>query len=71
MQDLAHSAVPGSAEDAALLDAATRRARDGFEFYFDRYRMIEARRDGRIRSWCCMRWSTSSTARRSSSSPGT
>jgi Rps23 Pro-64 3,4-dihydroxylase Tpa1-like proline 4-hydroxylase len=42
----AHSARPGSAEDAALLDAATRRARDGFEFYFDRYRMIEARRDG-------------------------
>jgi Rps23 Pro-64 3,4-dihydroxylase Tpa1-like proline 4-hydroxylase len=41
-----HSAVPGSAEDAALLEAATRRARDGFEFYFDRYRMIEARRDG-------------------------
>ncbi|WP_052631562.1 2OG-Fe(II) oxygenase [Pseudoxanthomonas suwonensis] len=40
------SAVPGSAQDAALLEAATRRAREGFEFYFDRYRMIEARRDG-------------------------
>lgn len=42
-----HSAMPGSAEDAALLEAATRRAREGFEFYFDRYRMIDARRDGR------------------------
>jgi len=42
----AHSAVPGSAQDAALLEAATRRAREGFEFYFDRYRMIDARRDG-------------------------
>ena len=42
----ASSAVPGSAEDAALLEAASRRAREGFEFYFDRYRMIDARRDG-------------------------
>ncbi|HET6397049.1 MAG TPA: 2OG-Fe(II) oxygenase family protein, partial [Pseudoxanthomonas sp.] len=43
---LPRSAAPGSAEDAALLQAATARARDGFEFYFDRYRMVEARRDG-------------------------
>ncbi|GAB3511620.1 2OG-Fe(II) oxygenase [Pseudoxanthomonas daejeonensis] len=45
-EGLVHSAAPGSAEDAALLEAATLRARDGFEFYFDRYRMIDARRDG-------------------------
>jgi SM-20-related protein len=44
--DQARSAAPGSVEDAALLQAVTARARDGFEFYFDRYRMIEARRDG-------------------------
>ena len=44
---LPRSAAPGSAEDAAALEAASQRARDGFEFYFDRYRMIEARRDGR------------------------
>jgi Rps23 Pro-64 3,4-dihydroxylase Tpa1-like proline 4-hydroxylase len=43
---LVRSAVPGSAEDAALLEAISARAREGFEFYFDRYRMIEARRDG-------------------------
>jgi hypothetical protein len=40
------TAVPGSDEDAALLETVTRRARDGFEFYFDRYRMVEAYRDG-------------------------
>jgi SM-20-related protein len=40
------AAAPGSAEDAALLQAITERARDGFEFYFDRYRMIDARREG-------------------------
>jgi len=40
------AATPGSAEDAALLQAVSERARDGFEFYFDRYRMIDARRDG-------------------------
>ena len=39
-------AAPGSAADAALLQATTARASDGFEFYFDRYRMIDARRDG-------------------------
>ncbi len=44
---LPDSAEPGTVEDAALLQAATDRARDGFEFYFDRYRMIDARRDGR------------------------
>ena len=45
-QGQARSAVPGSTEDMALLEAAIGRARDGFEFYFDRYRMIDARRDG-------------------------
>ena len=42
----AHGAAPGTPEDAALLEAACLRARAGFEFYFDRYRMIDARRDG-------------------------
>ena len=37
---------PGSAEDEAALAATCLRAREGFEFYFDRYRMIDARRDG-------------------------
>lgn len=40
------AAVPGSAADAAMLEAVTARAREGFEFYFDRYRMIDARREG-------------------------
>ena len=40
------SALPGSDEDAAALAATCLRAREGFEFYFDRYRMIDARRDG-------------------------
>lgn len=44
--DKPRTATPGSAEDAALLQAITERARGGFEFYFDRYRMIDARRDG-------------------------
>lgn len=39
--------LPGSAEDAALLAKVRARAQDGFDFYFDRYRMIDARRDGR------------------------
>lgn len=42
----AHSVVPGSAQDVESLAAACLRARAGFEFYFDRYRMIDARRDG-------------------------
>ena len=37
---------PGSAEHEAALAATCLRAREGFEFYFDRYRMIDARRDG-------------------------
>ena len=37
---------PGRAEDEAALAATCLRAREGFEFYFDRYRMIDARRDG-------------------------
>lgn len=41
-----HSPAPGSAEDAAMLQAVRERALAGFEFYFDRYRMIDARRDG-------------------------
>ena len=40
------SPPPGSAEDEAALAATCLRAREGFEFYFDRYRMIDARRDG-------------------------
>lgn len=40
------SPPPGSAEDEAALAATCLRARAGFEFYFDRYRMIDARRDG-------------------------
>lgn len=43
---LLRSPSPGSGEDAAALQAAAERARHGFEFYFDRYRMIDARRDG-------------------------
>ena len=39
------SPPPGSAEDEAALAATCLRARAGFEFYFDRYRMIDARRD--------------------------
>lgn len=46
LQGLPRMAAPGSPEDATLLQAVTERARDGFEFYFDRYRMIDARRDG-------------------------
>ena len=37
---------PGSAADEMALAATCLRAREGFEFYFDRYRMIDARRDG-------------------------
>ena len=37
---------PGSAADEVALAATCLRAREGFEFYFDRYRMIDARRDG-------------------------
>ncbi len=40
------SPPPGSAADEAALAATCLRAREGFEFYFDRYRMIDARRDG-------------------------
>ena len=40
------SPPPGSAEDEVALAATCLRAREGFEFYFDRYRMIDARRDG-------------------------
>lgn len=46
LSGLPRTAVPGSLEDTALLKAVSERARDGFEFYFDRYRMIDARRDG-------------------------
>ena len=40
------SPPPGSAADEVALAAPCLRAREGFEFYFDRYRMIDARRDG-------------------------
>ena len=40
------SPPPGSAADEMALAATCLRARAGFEFYFDRYRMIDARRDG-------------------------
>ena len=40
------SPPPGSAADEGALAATCLRAREGFEFYFDRYRMIDARRDG-------------------------
>ena len=40
------SPPPGSAADETALAATCLRAREGFEFYFDRYRMIDARRDG-------------------------
>ena len=40
------SPPPGSAADEVALAATYLRARAGFEFYFDRYRMIDARRDG-------------------------
>ena len=40
------SPPPGSAADEMALAATCLRAREGFEFYFDRYRMIDARRDG-------------------------
>lgn len=39
--------VPGAPEEAALLEAAYQRARTGFEFVYDRYRMVDARREGR------------------------
>src|SRR5688572_8571395 len=39
--------VPAPREDGELLRAAYARAREGCEFVFDRYRMVEARRDGR------------------------
>ena len=39
--------VPAPREDGELLRAAYARAREGFEFVFDRYRMVEALRDGR------------------------
>ena len=38
--------APKPGEDGALIQAAYQRAREGFEFVFDRYRMVEARRDG-------------------------
>lgn len=38
--------LPPAAQDLERLREAIRRARSGFEFAFDRYRMIEARRDG-------------------------
>ena len=40
------SPPPGSAADEMARAATCLRARAGFEFYFDRYRMIDARRDG-------------------------
>lgn len=43
---LMRSPPPGSPQDAALLQAVRERALAGFEFYFDRYRMIDAHRDG-------------------------
>lgn len=39
--------VPAPGHDGELLRAAYARARTGFEFVFDRYRMVEALRDGR------------------------
>ena len=39
--------APAPGDDADLLRAAYARAREGFEFVFDRYRMVEALRDGR------------------------
>ncbi|PPJ40878.1 MULTISPECIES: 2OG-Fe(II) oxygenase family protein [unclassified Pseudoxanthomonas] len=39
-------ALPPVQQDRARLMEAVRRAMSGFEFYFDRFRMIEARRDG-------------------------
>src|SRR3546814_3414692 len=39
--------LPAPREDDELLRAAYARARAGFEFVFDRYRMVEALRDGR------------------------
>ncbi|RZA26583.1 MAG: 2OG-Fe(II) oxygenase [Lysobacteraceae bacterium] len=42
----AASAVDDEAQRQALLQLVYARARDEFEFVFDRYRMLEARRDG-------------------------
>lgn len=42
----AATALQAEADHQALLATLYRRARDDFEFVFDRYRMIEARRDG-------------------------
>jgi Rps23 Pro-64 3,4-dihydroxylase Tpa1-like proline 4-hydroxylase len=42
----AEASISSEALHRELLQALYRRARDDFEFVFDRYRMIEARRDG-------------------------
>ncbi|KAF1709060.1 2OG-Fe(II) oxygenase [Pseudoxanthomonas sacheonensis] len=42
----AEAAISSEAMHRELLQAIYQRARDDFEFVFDRYRMIEARRDG-------------------------
>lgn len=38
--------TPAPGEDAALLQCAYERARSGFEFVFDRYRIVDAHREG-------------------------
>lgn len=42
----AAQALPPAQQDRARLVEALRRAMGGFEFFFDRFKMIEARRDG-------------------------
>lgn len=44
--DPAHQSLTPAEQDRHRLREAVRRARAGFEFAFDRYRMIDARRDG-------------------------
>lgn len=44
--DPARQGLSPGQQDAERLREACRRARDGFEFVFDRFRMIDARRDG-------------------------
>jgi Rps23 Pro-64 3,4-dihydroxylase Tpa1-like proline 4-hydroxylase len=44
--DPARQGLAPAAQDLERLREAIRRARSGFEFAFDRYRMIDARRDG-------------------------
>jgi SM-20-related protein len=44
--DPARQGLTPAQQDAERLREACRRAGEGFEFLFDRYRMIEARRDG-------------------------